>query len=146
MDNTPVRICIGAKVMLTYNFNTDNGLCNGAKGVVIDVNGNEVQVKFDNGQNVNIGYVNVYDDDDNHIMAIMPLRLAYAITINKCQGMTLDNVVIWMDDFCCFKEHYGRLYTALSRARSISNIQVVGRIRKSYFDVHPDILETKDLS
>jgi len=138
-DLAPLRLCKGVKVMLTHNIDTDMGLCNGAKGVVKSMQSNDVTVTFDHNVTIDIPYTNVYDEDDNHIMAIMPLRLAYAITINKCQGMTLNNVVLWLDDFAVFKENYGRLYTALSRVRSIDNLQIVGKIKKSYFDIHEDL-------
>jgi hypothetical protein len=41
-----------------------------------------------------------------------PLRLAYAMTFNGCQGLTLDKTVL---DLCCEVFTHGQLYTALSR-------------------------------
>jgi len=43
-----------------------------------------------------------------------PLRLAYATTLNGCQGLTLDKTVL---DLCCEISAHGQLYTALLRIR-----------------------------
>ncbi|KAK9814918.1 hypothetical protein WJX73_001993 [Symbiochloris irregularis] len=52
----------------------------------------------------------------------IPLLHAWAITVHKCQGMTLDRVVMKLDK--CFDD--GMAYVALSRCRSPSGIQVLG--------------------
>ena len=54
-----------------------------------------------------------------------PLRLAYAITIHKCQGMTLSKVVIELgvSDFC-----QGLSFVAISRVRALNDIAFLTRI------------------
>lgn len=54
----------------------------------------------------------------------VPLRLAWAITVHKSQGQTLDGVVINMDS--CFQPGLG--YVAMSRCRSIDDIVMEGEL------------------
>jgi ATP-dependent DNA helicase PIF1 len=58
------------------------------------------------------------------------LRLAYAISIHKSQGMTLDKVAIdlGMSDFC-----RGLSFVAISRARRITGIAFLSRIQEHRF-------------
>lgn len=56
----------------------------------------------------------------------MPLRLAYASTVHKTQGLTLDKVQIAIAD--PFFTAYGMLYVALSRARTPEGLRLVGTV------------------
>ncbi|KAG0601460.1 hypothetical protein M758_11G113000 [Ceratodon purpureus] len=67
----------------------------------------------------------------------VPLKLAWAITIHKCQGMTLDYVKVYLKDI--FAE--GQVYVALSRARSMNGLQVIGHASRSYVKVNPKVVE-----
>ena len=49
----------------------------------------------------------------------IPLMMAWALTIHKCQGMMLDKTV-----FQCFD--YGQAYVTLSRCKSLEGMQIVG--------------------
>jgi ATP-dependent exoDNAse (exonuclease V) alpha subunit len=68
-------------------------------------------------------------------MTQVPLRLAWAMTVHKSQGMTLDAAVIDLDRAFA----HGQGYVALSRVRSADGLHLVGW--NSYaLRVHPDVL------
>jgi ATP-dependent DNA helicase PIF1 len=52
----------------------------------------------------------------------IPLMTAWALTIHKCQGMTLEKCVLHLDR--CFG--YGMAYVALSRCKSLEGLQING--------------------
>lgn len=132
----------GAQVVLTWNVDLDKGLCNGARGVVEDVSTLGVHVRFANGETVIIDYVTVENEESSNIsMRFMPLRLAYALTINKSQGMTLDCAVIVLDENGYTNSFgYGRAYTALSRVRNLECVKIHNVSEKSFL-ANPDVVE-----
>ncbi|MEO0466751.1 MAG: ATP-binding domain-containing protein, partial [Pseudomonadota bacterium] len=58
----------------------------------------------------------------------VPLRLAYAVTIHKAQGLTLENVFI---DFDRGMFAHGQAYVAFSRARSLEGLEISRSLRSS---------------
>jgi ATP-dependent exoDNAse (exonuclease V) alpha subunit len=69
-------------------------------------------------------------------VAQIPLRLAYAMTVHKSQGMSMDAAV--MDLSRAFE--YGQGYVALSRVRRLSGVYLTG-LNQRALEVHPEILE-----
>jgi hypothetical protein len=67
----------------------------------------------------------------------VPLRLAWAMTVHKSQGMSLDAAVI--DLSRAFE--YGQGYVALSRLRSLSGLYLLG-LNERALRVHPDAVDT----
>ncbi len=66
----------------------------------------------------------------------VPLRLAYAMTVHKSQGMSMDAAVIDLSK--AFE--YGQGYVALSRVRRLAGVHLLG-INQRALEVHPEILE-----
>lgn len=66
----------------------------------------------------------------------VPLRLAYAMTVHKSQGMSMDAAVIDLSQ--AFE--YGQGYVALSRVRRLSGVHLLG-LNARALEVHPEILE-----
>ncbi|KAI7810179.1 ATP-dependent DNA helicase PIF1 [Triplophysa rosa] len=122
-----LQLKVGAQVMLTKNLDVQRGLVNGARGVVIDFqSGNHglPRVKF------LCGVAEVMKRErwmlkasGGHYLSRqqLPLKLAWAISIHKSQGMTLDCVEISLARV--FES--GQAYVALSRARSLEGLRVM---------------------
>jgi ATP-dependent DNA helicase PIF1 len=129
-----VRLCIGAQVVVTWNLNQATGIVNGTRGVVVALNGTSVTIKDVKGRLLAIDFVTL--TDNNMSVTYMPLRLAYALTIHRCQGMTLDAVII---DLGPSIFEAGQGYTALSRVRNSDSLTLVA-VDAASFRCHPDVL------
>ena len=128
INNTPclpiLRLKKGAAVMCTVNLDMDNGICNGSQGIVIDIIESEPYnipvVRFSNGliKKITIHY---WQSEEIPIIAIgqIPLCLAWALTIHKIQGATLE--MAEMDIGQSIFE-YGQTYVALSRIKSLDGL------------------------
>jgi ATP-dependent exoDNAse (exonuclease V) alpha subunit len=135
-----LRLKIGAEVMCVKN-NFEENYANGSRGIVIGF-ANEIGypiIELNNGKIVTIKPMIWAIEEDGKIKASLtqiPLRLAWAITIHKSQGMSLDNAEI--DLTRTFS--YGMGYVALSRVRTLSGISLVG-INPEALRVDPKVLE-----
>ena len=131
---------IGAQVMYTRNA---FGLVNGSRGVVIAFeNGSgegaagmrNIQdtftypvVQFDTGEIVHVlpSTMEFKKSNTGFLRRTqLPLRLSWALTIHKSQGMTLTRVLV--DAGSAFE--CGQVYVALSRAASIHGLYITGRL------------------
>jgi ATP-dependent exoDNAse (exonuclease V) alpha subunit len=126
-----LRLKIGALVVLLMN-NHKACYANGDLAYVEEVSliDETVTVRLlRNNSLVNIGKVKVKNvnssDDVLGYINYIPLRVAFASTIHKAQGLTLDNIQIKMGDSFMSRCH-GMFYVALSRARSSQGIRLVG--------------------
>jgi ATP-dependent exoDNAse (exonuclease V) alpha subunit len=73
-------------------------------------------------------------------MAHFPVRLGWALTIHKSQGLTLDNVEIDLSNgFAC-----GQAYVALSRMRSLEGLSLTIPIDPSIVKAEPRLVEFYD--
>lgn len=134
---------IGAIVMCTKN-NPKEGFVNGTLGTVISFEefSGYPTIKTRNGRTVTIAPMDWVVEDNGKIRAQItqvPLRLAWAITVHKSQGMSLDAAV--MDLSQVFE--FGQGYVALSRVRRLSGLYLLG-LNERALKVHPEILK-KDM-
>ena len=116
---------VGAQVMFVKN-NYDQGYVNGTLGEVIhfDKDDHPVVRTFD-GAEIVVGQASWEIKEDNVELAAIsqiPLRLAWAITVHKSQGMSLDAAEI--DLSRSFVPGQG--YVALSRVRSLKGLSLLG--------------------
>jgi ATP-dependent DNA helicase PIF1 len=133
-----VTLCVGDQVVVTANINQDEGIVNGTRGIVLDVKNSSVLIKKINGEQIYIKYHTSSNAEDPSLsVSYMPLKLAYALSIHKSQGMTLDAVEI---DIGSKIFAAGQAYTALSRAQSLASVKVKN-ISMSSFIINADVLE-----
>jgi ATP-dependent exoDNAse (exonuclease V) alpha subunit len=129
----------GARVMFTKN-NFEQGYVNGTLGEVVGFSDDGFpQVLTTQGKEIEVDEMEWTVEDGDKILASIsqiPLRLAWAITVHKSQGLTMDAAV--MDLSRAFE--YGQGYVAISRVRSFSGLYILG-LNKRALEVHPKILE-----
>jgi hypothetical protein len=130
---------IGAAVMFTKN-NPREGFVNGTLGTVKDFSATSSYpiVKTRDGKTIEVAPMDWVVEEGGVIRARitqLPLRLAWAITVHKSQGMSLDAAI--MDLSAVFE--YGQGYVALSRVRRLSGLHMLGWNARA-FEVHPEIL------
>ena len=68
-----------------------------------------------------------------------PITLAWACTVHKVQGPSLDNVVISFDLFKQRSFNYGQVYVALSRCTSLNGIHILGQMESKHVRADPRV-------
>ncbi len=132
-----LNLKIGAQVMLIVNMDVKEGLVNGSRGVIIDFINNKPLVKFKNQTIIIERYEFEFKKDDKVIATRLqfPLILAWAITVHKSQGMTIDYLIVNLSNvFEC-----GQTYVALSRCSTIDGLSIVG-FNKNKIKVHEKVI------
>ncbi|XP_033636997.1 ATP-dependent DNA helicase PIF1-like, partial [Asterias rubens] len=137
-----LELRVGAQVMLAKNLDVQQGLVNGARGVVTGFGAGETGlpiVKFMCGVEQAIRMERWPIRAGAGLVLSrrqLPLKLAWAISIHKSQGMSLDCVEISLARvFEC-----GQAYVALSRARNLEGLRVVD-FDRACVRAHPDVVK-----
>lgn len=140
-----LRLKRGARVMCVKN-NFEKGYVNGTLGVVVSCGyGVDPTIRtagtpdFPDGRLLTIERATWCIEDEGKTLAEInqyPLRLAWAITVHKSQGMSLDAVEVDLSK--SFEPGMG--YVALSRVRTLNGLKVLG-INENALKVHPGVLE-----
>jgi ATP-dependent DNA helicase PIF1 len=136
LDDYTVDLFKGLQVMVTRNINLDAGIINGTTGIITTLSPTSVTIKSGNKNHVIYYHKDVNDNNNTHIK-FMPIKLAYALSIHKAQGATLDAIEVDGSDNIFAA---GQLYTALSRARDLKSIRLLN-FNKSSFICNPDVKE-----
>jgi hypothetical protein len=132
----------GARVIFTRN-DFEQRWVNGTQGEVVALNEESVDVRiFSNDEVVNVKQSNWehckgYGKNKVVLASIsqLPLRLAWAITIHKSQGMTLDRAVIDVSKVFAT----GQAYVAISRVRSLDGVFLQGHLTAGFLSVDESV-------
>ena len=147
-----LSVAVGARVMLTVNVDVSQGLSNGACGTVVYIHSlrgdvKAILVKFDSSRvgkkalaesqykQRYPGAVPIYRHEVSFQVGRgrgvvqrsrlqFPLTLAWACTIHKVQGTTLDQIVVSMEGRGAFQP--GQAYVALSRVKTLQGLHILG--------------------
>ena len=155
-DRLPLRV--GAKVMLLVN-DKDGRYVNGSQGEVTVINKNKKKVAvylFDSGEEVVIEpytwkilkstTATMRADDGTEKLIVeneaigtytqFPLKLAWAITIHKSQGLTFPSLIVNTKTFMA-----GQLYVALSRCSTFDGLTVFPKIEPERLHASRDVVD-----
>jgi ATP-dependent DNA helicase PIF1 len=142
-----LRLRLGARVMICRN-NQEQAIFNGMVGYVTAINYDKITVDVDGSEKY------VYKEQwENYVYELInsklekkvagtftqfPIKLAYAVTVHKSQGTTLDTALI--DSGYGFFEA-GQAYVALSRVRAYEGLFLAKPLKKADFRVDTDVLK-----
>lgn len=142
-----IELKIGAKVLISRN-DKNGQYVNGDIGVVLKLEKDYIVVEKTNGDVVNVDQV-VWDfyryNEEGQSEKVgsfkqIPIRLGYALTIHKSQGLTIsDELAIDVGSRGCFEN--GQLYVAVSRATEFKNIKLLKSISSSDIKTSKEVLE-----
>jgi ATP-dependent exoDNAse (exonuclease V) alpha subunit len=134
-----LELKVGARVMFCVNYKEEGAyvFSNGEMGTVTRTLPRYVEVQKDSGRKLLVEphtwkYHEYGLDEDGNMKKIQkgtytqfPLKLAYAVTIHKSQGMTLKQAHVDLGKGCF---SHGQLYVALSRISSLEGLTLEGPI------------------
>ncbi|ENN5833964.1 AAA family ATPase [Campylobacter lari] len=147
-----LKLKIGAKIIFCVN-NKEENYYNGEQGVVLDFIKDKEQecilIEKNNGERLKLKpyeyTLEEYELDKDEKLEVkikakfvqFPIKLAYAITIHKSQGMSIDKLICDIDGI--FEK--GQLYVCLSRAINPSNLKIIYNYKMSFEDYFLKILK-----
>ncbi|MFA5023132.1 MAG: AAA family ATPase [Candidatus Paceibacterota bacterium] len=132
-----LRLKKGARVMFVKN-NYEAGFANGTLGIVSSCDSQNIIVRTYKGKLINVVPTSWRIEEEGKVKAEInqyPLRLAWAITVHKSQGLSLDAAEIDLSK--SFEKGMG--YVALSRVRSLEGLSLKG-LNVMALQVDPDVL------
>ncbi|XP_021856980.1 uncharacterized protein [Spinacia oleracea] len=124
---------MGSPVILLRNILPSSGLCNGTRLICKGFFPNLIQCVIitghHKGKHVFIPRIKLRPASSSKYPILFqrkqfPIKLSFAMTINKSQGQTLSQVAVYLPRPCF---SHGQLYVALSRARQASQVTVISR-------------------
>ncbi len=147
--NHELELKVGVPILLLRNFNQSIGLCNGTRLIIKRLGQRVIEAKIITGNNVGKCVfipriiMSPSETDWPFVLRLrqFPVRVAFAITINKSQGQTFNNVGVYL---LSLVYSHGQLYVVISRVISSVNIKIFnGRGPDGYMQnvVYKEVLE-----
>ena len=143
-----LRLKVGAQVIFCRN-DYAHGCANGTIGIVKDLEEDKITIRLENGTELNVkqvtweSYERVYNRETRKMESRVvgtytqyPLRLAWAITIHKSQGMTFERMHL---DLTRGTFAPGQAYVALSRMRSLKGLTLSNAIMPHHITQNPEV-------
>jgi len=133
-----LELVVGAQVMLNFNYCIESKLVNGSRGVIVRFTEGIPVVRFITGGEIPVTPVTWILKENNTLSVEktqIPLIVAYACTIHKVQGATLDLAII---DAGPSVFQFGQIYTALSRVRTLEGLYLL-KFDKEKIRCHPKV-------
>lgn len=133
-----LTLAVGAQVIIIKNISIENGIVNGSRGIVIDLEPDLIKIKFINGKEIDVDRTSWKIEENNYFIVKnqFPVKLAYALTIHKSQGTTIDFVETNISNTSIFE--YGQVYTVLSRCKSLEGL-TLNDFDKEAIKCHPAV-------
>ncbi|MGF7231176.1 ATP-dependent DNA helicase, partial [Arachidicoccus sp.] len=148
-----LQLKVGAQIMFIKNDKgEDRKFYNGKIGTIDSISSAEeikirfkdesdlLELKMEKWQNIKYNYnieADKIEEEELGTFSQFPIRLAWAITIHKSQGLTFDKAVI--DAGASFAA--GQVYVALSRLRSLNGLVLRSKIYPSAISTDQNVLE-----
>ena len=145
-----LTIKVGAQIVFIKN-DREKRWVNGSIGKIVKAKKNSIEIELESGAKYAVekavweNIVYKYDEKTNRVIENVigtfeqyPIKLAWALTVHKSQGLTFNNVVI---DIGRGAFSSGQTYVALSRCRSFEGMQLRSTVSERDIFVNPSIIE-----
>lgn len=125
-----LQLKVGVPVIVMQNLAAAEGVCNGTRGIVINMTNRVVEIRLITGDGAGTSFfvprINMETSQGDVPFTMnrlqFPLRLAFSMSINKSQGQSVQNVGL---DLRSPVFGHGQFYVAISRVMSVHRLKMI---------------------